>query len=41
MTMEVNSDDAGEFSFRRDFSNLWNSVADNVLLIKFSYWLDI
>jgi hypothetical protein len=38
---KVNSDNPGDFSFQRDFGNLWNSVSDNVLLIKFSYWLDI
>jgi hypothetical protein len=38
---KINSENPGGFSFQRDFSNLWNSVADNVLLVKFSYWLDI
>jgi hypothetical protein len=38
---KVNSDNPGDFNFRRDFGNLWSSVSDNVLLVKFSYWLDI
>jgi len=38
---KINEDNPGEFSFSRDFSNLWNSDPDNVFLIKFSYWLDI
>ncbi len=38
---KINEDDPGKFRFSRDFGNLWNSEADNVFLIKFSYWLDI
>jgi hypothetical protein len=38
---KVNSDNPGDFSFQRDFGNLWNAVSDNVLLVKFSYWLDM
>jgi len=38
---KVNNENPGDFSFRRDVGNLWNSVSDNVLLVKFSYWLDI
>jgi hypothetical protein len=36
-----NFDDPGDFNLRRDFSNLWKSEADNVFLVKFSYWFDI
>ena len=38
---KVNFDDPGKFNFSRDFGNLWNAEADNVFLVKFSYWLDI
>jgi hypothetical protein len=38
---KVNNENPGDFSLSRDVGNLWNSAADNVLLIKFSYWLDI
>jgi hypothetical protein len=38
---KINEDDPGKFRFSRDFGNLWNSEADNVFLVKFSYWLDI
>ncbi len=37
----TNFDDPGEFDLNRDFKNLWNAESDNVLLVKFSYWLDI
>ncbi len=33
--------DPGNFSFGRDFSNLWEEESDNVFLAKFSYWIDI
>jgi hypothetical protein len=36
-----NFDNPGDFNLRRDFSNLWKSEADNVFLVKFSYWFDI
>ena len=36
-----NTDNPGDFNFRRDFGNLWKSEADNILLAKFSYWFDI
>ncbi|MHC1737559.1 MAG: DUF5916 domain-containing protein [Ignavibacteriaceae bacterium] len=37
----VNLRNPGDFSIKRDFSDLWRSGGDNVLLLKFSYWLDI
>ena len=38
---QSNFDDPGDFSFSRDFNNLWNTEGDDVLMVKFSYWLDI
>ncbi|MFC2103096.1 DUF5916 domain-containing protein [Bacteroidota bacterium] len=38
---KTNEDDPGNFSLRRDLRNLWKAEADNVLLIKFSYWLNM
>lgn len=38
---QSNFDDPGNFSFSRDFKNLWSTEGDDVLMIKFSYWLDI
>lgn len=38
---QANFNDPGNFSFGRDFRNLWNTQGDNILLVKFSYWLDI
>lgn len=37
---QSNFDDPGNFSFGRDFKNLWNTQGDNIFLVKFSYWLD-
>jgi len=37
----TNFDDPGEFSFKNDFKNLINTEADNIFLVKFSYWIDI
>lgn len=37
----TNFEDPGEFSFGRDFGNLWKAETDDILLAKFSYWLDI
>jgi hypothetical protein len=31
----------GDFSFGRDFRNLWSTGANNILLAKVSYWIDI
>jgi hypothetical protein len=31
----------GDFSFGRDFTNLWSTGANNILLAKVSYWIDI
>jgi hypothetical protein len=38
---KINEDDPGSMSLKRDFQNLWASEANNVLLVKFSYWIDI
>ena len=38
---QTNEDNPGDFSFGRDFKNLWNTASDNIFLAKFSYWLDI
>jgi hypothetical protein len=38
---KINHDDPGSMSLKRDFQNLWVSEANNVLLVKFSYWIDI
>jgi hypothetical protein len=38
---KMNDDNPGEFRFSRDLGNLWNTEADNVLLVKFSYWLNM
>ncbi len=35
-----NDDDAGVFSFGRDFKNLWQEKSDNVFLVKYSHWLN-
>ena len=37
----MNFEDPGEFNFKNDFSNLINSEADDIFLVKFSYWIDI
>ena len=31
----------GDMDFARDFRNLWNSRANNIYMIKFSYWFDV
>ncbi|MBU0475765.1 MAG: carbohydrate binding family 9 domain-containing protein [Bacteroidetes bacterium] len=38
---KMNFQDPGEFHLGKDFSNLWESEADNIFLVKFSYWIDI
>jgi hypothetical protein len=38
---KTNFNDPGDFSFGRDFGNLWRTGSNNVLLAKISYWLDI
>ena len=38
---QSNLDDPGNFSLGRDWKNLFNSDGNNVLAVKFSYWLDI
>lgn len=35
----VNTDDPGDFRFRRDFSKLLSANAENVFLIKAAYWI--
>jgi len=34
-------DEYGDFSLRRDMGNLFSSIADNIFLLKFSYWFSI
>jgi hypothetical protein len=38
---KINFDDPGRMRLTRDLKNLWESEANNVLLVKFSYWIDI
>lgn len=38
---QANFDDPGNFEFGRDIRNLWKSEGNNILMVKFSYWLDI
>ncbi len=38
---QANYDDPGSLNIARDFKNLWSSQGDDVLMVKFSYWLDI
>ncbi|MBU2585427.1 MAG: hypothetical protein KKH32_08850, partial [Bacteroidetes bacterium] len=38
---KTNFANPGNFSASRDFKNLWNAEANNILMIKFSYWLGI
>ena len=38
---QSNYDDPGRFDFSRDLKNLWSAEGDDVLLVKFTYWLDI
>ena len=37
----MNFENPGKFNFKNDFSNLVNSEADDIFLVKFSYWIDI
>ena len=37
----MNFDDPGELNFKNDFRNLVATEADNVFLVKFSYWIDM
>jgi hypothetical protein len=32
--------DAGDFRFGRDFGGLFSAPSNNVVLVKFSYWLN-
>jgi hypothetical protein len=36
-----NFENPGDFSFGRDFKNLWSSSGDDILMVKFTYWLDM
>lgn len=36
-----NSDNPGDLRFGRDLGKLWRSASDNVLMVKFSYWLNM
>lgn len=38
---KLNSDNAGDFNWGTDFNSLINAEADNIFMLKFSYWLDI
>ena len=38
---QKNFDDPGELNFKNDFRNLVATEADNVFLVKFSYWIDM
>ena len=38
---KLNDENAGDFNLDRDFDDLINAEANNILLLKFSYWLDI
>jgi hypothetical protein len=38
---KTNFQNPGEFSIGRDFRNLWSTGANNVLLAKVSYWIDL
>ncbi|MBI9071375.1 MAG: carbohydrate binding family 9 domain-containing protein [Melioribacteraceae bacterium] len=37
---QMNFDDPGRMDFKNDFSNLFREEADDVFLVKFSYWWD-
>jgi len=38
---KLNSDNAGDFNLNRDFNDLISAEANNIFMLKFSYWLDI
>ncbi len=38
---QANFDNAGDFNFGRDFKNLWGTAGDDIIMAKFTYWLDI
>jgi hypothetical protein len=38
---KMNFQDPGQFHLGKDFTNLWESEADNIFLIKFSYWINM
>jgi hypothetical protein len=38
---QTNYDNPGEFNLSRDFKNLWRTDGDNILMVKFSYWLNM
>jgi len=35
-----NTENPGDFKFGRDFRNLWSAEADDIFLMKFTYWFD-
>jgi hypothetical protein len=38
---QTNFENPGDFNFSRDFKNLWRADGDNILMVKFSYWLNM
>ncbi|PJA97354.1 MAG: hypothetical protein CO129_01590 [Ignavibacteriales bacterium CG_4_9_14_3_um_filter_34_10] len=38
---KTNFANQGRLKFSDDINNLWNSEANNILMLKFSYWLDV
>ncbi len=36
-----NREDAGTFDLGRDFGELWNTAAENVFILKFTYWFGL
>ena len=38
---QTNFENPGDFNLSRDFKNLWRTDGDNVLMVKFSYWMDM
>jgi hypothetical protein len=37
----TNDENAGNFNFKRDLTNLWKAETNNIFLLKFSYWLNV
>ena len=38
---QVNEENPGEFDFKRDIKNLWQTTGNNIFMIKFSYWFNL
>jgi hypothetical protein len=38
---QSNEQNPGDFNFGRDFKNLWGTAGDDIIMAKFTYWLDI